>query len=81
MIFKTVASFCVVMLMIHLIAPAQDAVGISDLQEAGTMLKIKIAGVFVDNQEKAAKFYTELLGFVIKTDIPAGEFRWAVNQH
>lgn len=39
-------------------------------------MKIKLASVFVDNQEKALKFYTEILGFVKKTDVPAGEYRW-----
>lgn len=39
-------------------------------------MKIKLSSVFVDDQEKALKFYTEILGFVKKTDIPAGEYRW-----
>ncbi len=39
-------------------------------------MKIKLSSVYVDNQEKALKFYTEKLGFIKKTDIPAGEFRW-----
>jgi predicted enzyme related to lactoylglutathione lyase len=39
-------------------------------------MKIKLSSVLVDDQEKALKFYTEVLGFVKKTDIPAGEFRW-----
>ncbi len=30
----------------------------------------------MDDQEKALRFYTEVLGFVKKTDLPAGEFRW-----
>jgi predicted enzyme related to lactoylglutathione lyase len=30
----------------------------------------------VDDQAKALKFYTEKLGFVLKTDMPAGEYRW-----
>ena len=30
----------------------------------------------VDNQEKALKFYTEKLGFVKKTEIPMGKFKW-----
>lgn len=30
----------------------------------------------VDNQDKALAFYTEKLGFVKKTEAPAGEFRW-----
>lgn len=30
----------------------------------------------VDNQDKALKFYTEILGFVKKTEIPMGEHKW-----
>jgi catechol 2,3-dioxygenase-like lactoylglutathione lyase family enzyme len=39
-------------------------------------MQIKLNSVFVDNQEKALKFYTEVLGFVKKFDMPMGEFRW-----
>ncbi|NDJ17950.1 VOC family protein [Myxacorys almedinensis] len=39
-------------------------------------MKIKLNSIFVDNQEKALKFYTEILGFVKKTDLPAGDYRW-----
>ena len=39
-------------------------------------MKIKLSSIFVDDQDKALKFYTEVLGFVKKTDLPAGEFRW-----
>ncbi len=39
-------------------------------------MKISYNGIFVDDQEKALKFYTEVLGFVKKEDIPVGEFRW-----
>lgn len=39
-------------------------------------MKIKITSVFVNNQENALKFYTEILGFVKKTDVSAGEYRW-----
>ena len=39
-------------------------------------MRIRLASVIVDNQEKALKFYTEKLGFVKKTDVPAGEYRW-----
>lgn len=39
-------------------------------------MKIHLTSVFVDDQEKALKFYTEILGFVKKMDVPAGEFRW-----
>ena len=39
-------------------------------------MKIKLTSVFVDDQEKALRFYIDVLGFVKKQDIPAGEFRW-----
>jgi catechol 2,3-dioxygenase-like lactoylglutathione lyase family enzyme len=39
-------------------------------------MKIKLTSVYVDDQDKALKFYTEILGFVKKTDVPVGEFRW-----
>jgi catechol 2,3-dioxygenase-like lactoylglutathione lyase family enzyme len=39
-------------------------------------VQIKLASVFVDDQEKALRFYTDVLGFVKKTDIPVGAFRW-----
>ncbi len=39
-------------------------------------MKIRLSSVYVDEQDKALKFYTEVLGFVKKTDIPAGKYRW-----
>jgi catechol 2,3-dioxygenase-like lactoylglutathione lyase family enzyme len=39
-------------------------------------MKIKLTSVFVDDQGKALKFYTEVLGFIKKSDITAGKFRW-----
>ncbi len=39
-------------------------------------MKIKLNSVLVDDQDKAFTFYTEVLGFVKKRDIPAGEFKW-----
>jgi catechol 2,3-dioxygenase-like lactoylglutathione lyase family enzyme len=39
-------------------------------------MRIYITSVLVDDQEKALRFYTEVLGFVKKTDIPLGEARW-----
>ena len=38
-------------------------------------MRIHVTSVMVDDQAKALAFY-ELLGFVKKTDIPVGEFRW-----
>jgi predicted enzyme related to lactoylglutathione lyase len=39
-------------------------------------MKIKITSVFVDDQDKALRFYTEVLGFVKKTDFSQGPYRW-----
>ncbi|MDD5464099.1 MAG: VOC family protein [Candidatus Moranbacteria bacterium] len=39
-------------------------------------MKIKVTSVFVSDQEKALKFYTDVLGFVKKSDVSAGEYRW-----
>ena len=39
-------------------------------------MKITVTSVMVDDQAKALKFYTEVLGFQLKTDVPAGEYRW-----
>ena len=39
-------------------------------------MKIKLSSVMVDDQGKALKFYTEVLGFVKKKDVPMGEARW-----
>jgi catechol 2,3-dioxygenase-like lactoylglutathione lyase family enzyme len=40
------------------------------------MPRINITSVLVDDQAKALRFYTEVLGFVKKTEIPLGEARW-----
>lgn len=40
------------------------------------MIRITTMSVFVDDQAKALAFYTDVLGFLPKTDVPAGEFRW-----
>jgi catechol 2,3-dioxygenase-like lactoylglutathione lyase family enzyme len=37
---------------------------------------ITTASIFVDDQAKALAFYTEKLGFQLKNDFPAGEYRW-----
>lgn len=39
-------------------------------------MKIKVTSVYVDDQEKALRFYTEVLGFVKKADFSQGPFRW-----
>jgi predicted enzyme related to lactoylglutathione lyase len=39
-------------------------------------MKVKLCSVTVTDQDKAFKFYTEILGFVKKTEIPMGEHKW-----
>ncbi len=39
-------------------------------------MRIYVTGVFVDDQDKAEKFYTDILGFKVKNNIPLGEHRW-----
>jgi predicted enzyme related to lactoylglutathione lyase len=39
-------------------------------------MKIKLTSVYVDDQEKALRFYTEVLGFARKADFRPGPFRW-----
>jgi predicted enzyme related to lactoylglutathione lyase len=39
-------------------------------------MKIKLTSVYVDDQSKALRFYTEVLGFTKKTDFSKGPFRW-----
>jgi catechol 2,3-dioxygenase-like lactoylglutathione lyase family enzyme len=39
-------------------------------------VKIVVTSVLVDDQDKALRFYTEVLGFEKKQDVPMGEFRW-----
>lgn len=39
-------------------------------------MKIKLTSIYVDDQNKALRFYTEVLGFVKKADFSQGPFRW-----
>ena len=39
-------------------------------------MKIKLSSVHVDDQEKALRFYTGVMGFVKKADFSPGPFRW-----
>jgi len=39
-------------------------------------MQIKLTSIMVDDQDKALKFYTEILGFRKKLEIPVGEYRW-----
>lgn len=39
-------------------------------------MRIHLNSVYVDDQDKALRFYTEKLGFVKKTDVPVGDAKW-----
>jgi catechol 2,3-dioxygenase-like lactoylglutathione lyase family enzyme len=39
-------------------------------------MRINLTSVLVDDQDKALRFYTEVLGFVKKTEVPLGDARW-----
>lgn len=39
-------------------------------------MRIKLTSIMVDDQKKALSFYTEVLGFRKKHDVPVGEYRW-----
>jgi catechol 2,3-dioxygenase-like lactoylglutathione lyase family enzyme len=39
-------------------------------------MKINLTSVYVDDQAKALTFYTDVLGFVKKHDVPVGEYSW-----
>jgi catechol 2,3-dioxygenase-like lactoylglutathione lyase family enzyme len=39
-------------------------------------MRINLTSVMVDDQAKALRFYTEVLGFVKKVDVPVGEYSW-----
>jgi catechol 2,3-dioxygenase-like lactoylglutathione lyase family enzyme len=39
-------------------------------------VRINLTSVLVDDQDKALRFYTEVLGFVKKNEVPLGEHRW-----
>jgi len=42
----------------------------------GNTMKIKVISIYVDDQEKALRFYTHVLGFVKKADVTQGPYRW-----
>jgi len=46
------------------------------LGQAEVFVKIRYSSVLVGDQDKALRFYTDILGFVAKTDVPVGKFRW-----
>jgi predicted enzyme related to lactoylglutathione lyase len=42
----------------------------------GAAMRIKLTSIYVDDQDKALHFYTGVLGFVKKTDVTQGPYRW-----
>lgn len=45
-------------------------------QAKGTIVRIQVTSIYVDDQEKALRFYTGVAGFVKKTDVSNGPYRW-----
>src|SRR4029450_5326537 len=45
-------------------------------EQRGERMRVTLTSVLVDDQDKALRFYTEILGFEKKTEIPLGEHRW-----
>lgn len=39
-------------------------------------MRVKLSSIILRDQDHAPRFYTETLGFVKKTDVPAGKYRW-----
>jgi len=39
-------------------------------------MKIKLTSIYVDDQEKALRFYTDVMGFIKKADVSQGPYRW-----
>ena len=39
-------------------------------------MRLKVTSIYVDDQEKGLRFYTDALGFVKKTDVTQGPYRW-----
>jgi RNA polymerase sigma factor (sigma-70 family) len=56
--------------------PAGNTIAASTNALNATSMKINITSIMVNDQDKALQFYTEVLGFVRKTDMPAGGGRW-----
>src|SRR5918992_936695 len=57
-------------------AAARDRGALAAAAEGVRPMKIVTTSVLVDDQAKALTFYTDVLGFAKKTDMPAGEHRW-----
>jgi predicted enzyme related to lactoylglutathione lyase len=49
---------------------------LGETEEGEKVMQIKLTSIFVDDQEKALKFYTDILDFKKKMDFSAGSYRW-----
>ena len=49
---------------------------IANMTNGRDTMKIKLTNVYVDDQDKALRFYTDVLGFTKKADVSQGPFRW-----
>src|ERR1700731_216746 len=58
------------------ISATMRSLGQCDRMKGRNRMRIKITGIFVDDLDKALRFYTDVLGFVKKTDVGAGGYRW-----
>ena len=45
------------------------------------MIRISLCSIFVKDQQKALNFYTQIIGFKLKEDVPIGEHRWITVGH
>src|SRR5689334_17461941 len=45
-----------------------------------TGMRIKLTSIYVDDQDKALRFYTDVLGFAVKDDVTNGPYRWLTVQ-
>ena len=71
-----------ILLLACSVASANDKTKDSEVEKESTALKIRVASLIVDDQDKAEKFYTEVLGFEVKENVPAGEFirLWEIKE-
>jgi predicted enzyme related to lactoylglutathione lyase len=49
---------------------------LQDAENTRAHLKIKLTSIYVNDQDKALRFYTDVLGFVKKADVSQGPYRW-----
>ena len=65
-----------ILLMAFSTGLAEDTTDVAKSPGADATLQIRIASVFVEDQARAETFYTNTLGFVKKSDVQVGKFRW-----